>query len=94
MYHSTLDDVEGRNFKIIDVVYYYGAANDTDYIFEELDQKAESLGANGIIGIAYSYVNSWSEEPRYMDTWDKGRIDYDVRIPDILVYGTAVRIED
>lgn len=93
MYHTTLDDVEGRNFKVLGVVYNYGAANDTDFILNELDKEAESLGANGIIGMTYSYLNTWSEEPRYEYTMN-GRIDYDVRIPDILIYGTAVKIED
>ena len=85
MYHSTLEDIEGRKFKVIDVVFSFcrvysddSEGHDKESLISEMDKQAVSLGADGIIGITYKCVSTWTKEcfdgyaryyDRELDTW-------------------------
>ena len=76
MYHSTLEDIEGRNYKVIDVVFSFcrvcsdnEEGPDEKSLISEMDKQAVSLGADGIIGITYKCVSSWTKVAYYGKAW-------------------------
>lgn len=107
MYRSTLEDIEGRNYKVIDVVFVfsnnYGGYSE-EGLMNALDQQADAIGADGIIGITISSACTWTKavascEDEYGDThwlYDDATLrtmDFG-RVPDMFAYGTAIKFLD
>lgn len=98
MYHSTLEDVEGRNFKVIDVVFTFQYTLEIEELLADLNKQAESLGANGIIDITYSGTPTWNKtiDSIYPLVYNEFGVEGDnyVRVAGLMAYGTAIKFED
>jgi len=89
MYKSTLPDVKGRNYEVVDVVRTFVEADDycgdvcemLDNGIKDLEQQAKKKDADGVIGITMVSASTKSNT-------------YGKPYPDAIVYGTAIKFTD